>query len=314
MGKIITVGTHKVDVDILLELDDYLDQFPNYRIRDDKLQSCSPFREDSHPSFAVNLENGSWIDSGAVGEYHKGHFTVLLAYLREESVEDTVEYLLDYYSVDRQEVSALKLDMGWLTDKPTLNFIAEQEVQQYAFRHPYLSRRGITEEVQRQFRVGYCKKSKAVVMPHTDKHGNIVNLKFRSVSSKKFWYSGGQPVKNHLYGLFQCLQSNATTVWIVESETDCMRLWSEGIPAIALGTAHMSKRQKQLLISSPIKEIIVATDNDPAGRACAEQIISEITGILSVILLGFPEGVKDICDMDSEQILGAELKREYLFN
>ena len=307
----ITVKSHKVPVDVLLELEPYLGQFDGYRIRDDKLQSCSPFRQDNHPSFAVNIENGSWIDSGSVGEFHKGHFITLLAFLRSETTEDTAEYLLDTYQIERQAVDTLKLDMSSMTVKEPVPLLSTEELHQFAYRHPYLANRGITEEVQKFFRVGYCPNKKAVVMPHTDKTGNLTNFKFRSVNSKKFWYYGGQPVKHNLYGLYQCLRYNTETVWIVESETDCMRLWSEGIHAVALGTAHISKRQIQLIKSSGIQELVIATDNDSAGRECARQLTQLFSGYYTVKQLVFPDGAKDICDMDSEQITNAELQSAF---
>ena len=296
------INGENLDVNIYVELEPYLDMFPDYVVKEDKLQSRSPFREDRHPSFAVNLENGTWIDSGAVGEYQKGRFSVLLAYLREELVEDVDSYLIDVYSVAKRAVSTLKLDMKWMEDAPDVKVFTTSELHKYAFRHQYLGNRGITEEVQRLFRIGYDPDSKAVVIPHTDRKGNIVNLKFRSVLRKQFWYSNGQPIKNHLYGLYQCERVKAKEVYIVEAEIDCMRLWSEGKHAVALGTAHMSKRQKELLLNSHAETLIIATDNDRAGRECAKQLINEFGGMRNVYLLEFPEDVKDICDMNSEQI------------
>ena len=143
----------EVPVDIQAELEPHLNHFRNYRIRGDKLQACSPFRYENHPSFAVNLENGTWIDSGASTDlYHKGNFISLLAYLRQEEYLDTEEYLLRAYNVMLEEVDQLKLSMNlvyepiaevthdWFKDYPHLQF-----------RHPYLARRGITSEVQRLF-------------------------------------------------------------------------------------------------------------------------------------------------------------------
>lgn len=291
------VGKHYVEVDILSEIEPYLDQFSSYRIREDKLQSCSPFRQDSHPSFAVNLDNGSWIDSGAVGDYHKGHFIELLAFLREETVEDTVEYLLDSYQIERQDVSELQLDMSFLQEKEQLPFISTDILKQFAFRHPYLADRGISEKVQKLFRVGYDKESKAIAMPHTDKAGNITNIKFRSIQSKKFWYYGGQQVKNNLYGLYQCIQTEAEEIWVVESETDCLRLWTYDFDAVALGTAHISSRQIKLLLSTKCKTLNIATDNDAAGKECSKQLSEIFGGKMKIMLLQFPPDKKDICDL-----------------
>jgi DNA primase len=52
------------------------------------------------------------------------------------------------------------------------------------------------------------------------------------------------------------------TVYVVESEIDCLYLWSHGKPAIALGGSNMSQVQRQLILRSPIKTLVLSTDND----------------------------------------------------
>lgn len=304
MTLAVTVRAEKLNVNINDELEPYMNQFDSAVVKEDKLLSCSPFREDRKPSFAVNLEDGLWIDSGGVGEYHKGNFVKLLAFLRNESTEDTEDYLLELYSERNIETNSLKLEIKLNSSQATPQIISNEQLQQYAYRSPYLSGRGISEHTQRKFRVGYCKETHAVVMPHTDKQGNVINMKFRSVRQKKFWYGNGQPVKNHLYGLYQCLQEqHIESVVIVESEIDCMILWSHGIPAVAFGTAHMSVRQARLLLSSGIPEFIIATDNDAAGKACKEHVIKTFKGRRKIKQLIFPsDAIKDIGEMSEEQL------------
>lgn len=304
MTLAVTIRAEKLNVNITEELEPYMNQFDSAVVKEDKLLSCSPFREDRKPSFAVNLEDGLWIDSGGVGEYHKGNFVKLLAFLRNESTEDTEDYLLELYSERNIETNSLKLEIKLNSSQATPPIISNEQLQQYAYRSPYLSGRGISEHIQRKFRVGYCKETHAVVMPHTDKQGNVINMKFRSVRQKKFWYGNGQPVKNHLYGLYQCLQEqHIESVVIVESEIDCMILWSHGIPAVAFGTAHMSVRQARLLLSSGIPEFIIATDNDAAGKACKEHVIKTFKGRRKIKQLIFPsDAIKDIGEMSEEQL------------
>lgn len=300
----ITVANQQLVVDVLEELEPYMEQFDKAVVREDKLQSCSPFREDRHPSFAVNLENGAWIDSGSTDDYHKGHFIQLLSFLRQENTEDTVAYLLEKYSLVKIETDTLCLDMSFLHPAPKPKIFFTEDLQPYAFRHPYLSTRGITEDVQKAFRIGYDKESHAVVMPWADKYGHIVNIKFRSVIDKKFWYAkGGQKVKGHLYGLNVAERNACKEVWLCESEIDCMRLWSEGIPAIAFGTANMSKAQEKLLLNSQIESAVIAVDNDKAGKKFKQNLIDRLIGKLELKYIEFPsDEIKDISDMTGEQI------------
>lgn len=302
----IFINKQNLNVDFYSELEPYLDQFPQHVLRDNKIQSCSPFRIDRNPSFAVNLENGTWIDSGATGEYHKGHFLSLLSFLREESVEDTSEYLLRMYSPLLKEESDLHLDMtdfGQSSKQETLKIFSADELKQFAFRHPYLGKRGISEEVQQQFRVGYDSDKRAVAMCWCNADGDVVNIKFRSVDTKHFWYANGQRIKNHLYGYHNFIKNSAAIVTITESEIDCMRLWTLGIPAVALGTAHISQQQVELLFKLNVEELVIATDNDAAGRECARTLEEIFAGTFRVTYFDFDNTIsKDISDLSSDEI------------
>ncbi|MDZ5038312.1 toprim domain-containing protein, partial [Clostridium perfringens] len=186
-------------------------------------------------------------------------------------------------------------------------------------RVPYLGKRGITEEVQRIFGIGYDKENKAVMIPWTDYKGNIVNLKFRSTATKMFWYhKEGQPLRYHLFGLHLICKKKITRVFCTESETDAMYLWSIGVPAIAFGRAGMSPEQKKLLLRSPIEELVIASDNDKAGRAFAERLRQELIGIIVVENLSFPIKYKDVNDIPMKELLSTieknvEKKSFYMF-
>lgn len=305
----------RIAVDFQLELEPYLDQFESYSLRDNKLQSCSPFRPDRHPSFAVNLDNGTWIDSGATDEYHKGHFITLLAFLRQEPTEDTCEYLLEVYSPLKKEVADLQLDLSGFSVNPapeSNKVFTPEELKQYAYRSPYLKNRNITEEVQRLFRVGYFPKRKAVAMCWCNTAGEVVNIKFRKTESKHFWYAGGQRIKRHLYGYNVFLQNPADTLCITESEIDCMRLWSEGYQAVALGTAHASELQIKLLLKANVQNIIIATDNDAAGEKCAQQLKEHLTPYFCVKRFNFVRSVaKDVSDLTSAEITSGMQSSKY---
>lgn len=312
----IVVNHQQISFDIYSEIEPYLDRFAQYVIRDDKLQSCSPFRSERHPSFAVNLENGTWIDSGAVGEFRKGNFISLLSFLREEQYEDTSDYLINMYSPLKADTDDLHLDLGFLSEKENqddLKIFSKEELKPYAFRSSYLESRGICEEAQRLFRVGYDPEHKAVAMCWCDISGNVVNIKFRSVTDKRFWYSGGQRIKNHLYGNHLYSTCDIPILAVTESEIDCMRLWSLGIPAVAFGTANVSKRQGLLLLNSGAEEIVIATDNDKAGRECGKQVERLLVGHSRLTYFKFVRNdAKDISDLKDYEILSGYSEREAL--
>lgn len=302
----------EIELDFYEELEVYLPNWGEHRIRDNKLQACSPFRHERRPSFAVNLDNGSWIDSGGTDDLHKkGHFTQLLAYLREETWHDTEDYLLQKYSTHlAEDVSTLKLDFQLAVECAPEKVFKKSELVEYCWRVSYLSQRGISEKIQKAFSIGYDTVNKAVMIPWHDVAGNIVNLKFRSIHTKRFWYHPeGQRVKNHIFGLYFVHKHKFETVVAVESETDALYCWSLGIPAIAFGKARMSDKQKELVLRSPIKTLILGTDNDGAGQLFREQLTRELLPYLELQDLPIPEKYKDLNDMEAVELTGLLSKK-----
>lgn len=300
------INDHELDIDIEEELEPYYDEFKGYRLRGNKLQSCSPFRSEEHPSFAVNLDTGVFIDSGSANEdWRKGNFTKLLSFLQGVTYEEAEEYLLVKYRTILDDVDSFTLDIR-LEQPKVPRVLSAEEVEPYLFRHSYLSKRGITEKVQKAFRIGYDSKGDAVVFIWHDKEGNPINLKFRSVTDKRFWYmAGGQPIKQHIYGLHFFYKMQLTTAVVTESETDALYLWSLGIPAIALGSASLSKRQEELLLMSPIDTLILAFDRDNAGNVARTNVSERLLGKLKLQGLPIARNCKDVNDMSPYQITGA---------
>lgn len=306
------IREYEIHVDIEEELEPYLDEFPQCRVRGNKLQSCSPFRPESHPSFAVNLDNGTFIDSGSTDEhYYKGNFVKLLSYLQGVTYEEVEDYLLEKYHLIKADTDALKLSVQ-LTKEVTQ--YKEPDLERYAYRHEYLGSRGISERVQKAFQIGYDKKGKAVTLVWHDKDGKPINMKFRSVTDKRFWYmSGGKPIKQNVYGLHFVRRMKAKTVVVVESEIDALYLWTNKQPAIALGSASMSKEQERLILTSGIETLLLAFDNDTAGMRATNDVVRRLLGKLSLKKVNIPTGLKDVNDIPVGALIDIIHKSEYMF-
>lgn len=295
----------EVPINIWAELEPYLDHFGDYRIRGDKLQACSPFRYERHPSFAVNLENGTWIDSGSPTDlYHKGNFVALLAYLRQEEYQDTEEYLFQAYHIMLENTERLQLKID-LQQESTVGVTYEwfKDFPQLQFRHPYLLKRGITKEVQRLFCIGFDKEHEAIAMPWFNSDKKAINVKFRSIRYKQFFYlQDGQLTRNYVYGLPQCKALGYKDVAIVESEIDCMYLWSNGIPAVAMGHAGINKNQIQLLLNAGIETVTFASDNDEAGERFRVEMRKKLPKLFTCYELEIPYMYKDVNDIPQREL------------
>ena len=303
-----------VPVNIWGELEPYLDHFREWKIRGDKFQCTSCFRHEKHASMAINLETGVWIDSGSpTDQYHKGNFVSLLAYLRQEEYQDTEMYLFQAYHVMLEEVDSLQLKIDlqgesevgvtydWFKDFPHLQF-----------RHPYLLKRGITKEVQRLFCIGYDKEHEAIAMPWFNMDKKVINVKYRSIRYKQFFYlQDGQLTRNYVYGLPQCKTLGYKDVAIVESEIDCMYLWSNEIPAVAMGHAGINKNQIQLLLNAGIETVTFASDNDEAGERFRVEMRKKLPKLFTCYELEIPYMYKDVNDIPQRELKQLQENRRY---
>ncbi|WNF07436.1 toprim domain-containing protein [Brevibacillus borstelensis] len=287
---------------------------------EDKLVAASPFRYDRTPSFYVwlrdnpvaNARAGYWQDYGASDpEYQRGGPVKLLAFLRNETEEETREYLRWRYGYGG-EVTAdpdeLTLDLS-VTLRPPAEPYRPLDVRildEYAVPHSYLSSRGISEDVQRMFRTGYSPRQRAVTIPWFNADGTLGNVKYRRVDEKTFWYvKGGRPIREMVYGLHIVYERGIRRVALVEAEIDAMYLWTAGVPAVAVGGSAFSEEKAELLRKSPIEELRVATDNDEAGAKLKAQVFEKMAGYCELYDVEIPKEYKDVNEVRSaEEVRG----------
>lgn len=105
-----------------------------------------------------------------------------------------------------------------------------------------------------------------------------------------------------LFGLFVVKRFNYKEVWAVESETDALYLWSNGIPAIAFGMASVNEKQKELLLNTNIGTMVIATDNDVVGHRFAKVLQEEFGGIFNLKRVIFPKNRKDINELSRTEL------------
>lgn len=296
----IKINGQHLDVDIRGELEQF--EWIKPRWTSDKLIAASPFRYDSTPSFFVNLDGeyaGTWADSGAYdADYESGNFAKLLAFLRDETYEETVEYLFEMYGGPKLDESGkVSIPPVKLEESRRRIALSEEYLDPYRFRHPYLGKRGISEKVQRFMGVGYSKKDKAVTMPWRHPDGSLANVKFRKVYGKAFWYSkDAAPIRTLVYGIDKVYRHNLTEVVVCEAEIDAMSWMTDGKAAIAVGGTTVTKKQLDLIRKSPIERLIIARDNDKAGGKLGRKLFEGLNGYVELAEITIPSEFKDAND------------------
>ncbi|MEV2661824.1 toprim domain-containing protein [Paenibacillus larvae] len=287
-------------IDVLYELEQF--DWRNVRPAVDSFIASSPFRtDDDTPSFFVDLREdsdyyGCWHDFGGTDpEWTSGNFAKLLSFLMGVSYGDADEYLRNKYGNDGdQEIPALRR-VRLSAERPRKPVLHVRLLEEYRHDHPYLSDRCISAEVQREMQTGYCPSKNAVTIPWFGPNGQLLNIKYRSVTGKKFWYAkGGRPVKELVYGIDYIYRYRCRRAAIVEAEIDALTLMSAGVPAVAVGGGMVNEEKASVIIRSPIEEIFAMSDHDEVGQALKREVIRMLGGDLRVGVAGFPKRYKDV--------------------
>ncbi|ALH46427.1 toprim domain-containing protein [Paenibacillus larvae] len=302
-------------IDVLYELEQY--DWRNVRLSSEKFIASSPFRaDDDTPSFFVDLREdseyyGCWLDSGGTDpEWTSGNFTKLLSFLMDVSYREADEYLRHKYGNDAKQDTPTLRRIRLPAKRPKKSVLNAELLEQYRHDHPYLASRCISAEVQREMQTGYCPSKKAVTIPWFGPNGQLLNIKYRSVTGKKFWYvKGGRPIKELVYGIDYIYRHRCRRAAIVEAEIDALTLMSAGIPAIAAGGGVINEEKAAVIIRSPIEEIFVMSDHDDVGQALKREVIRMLGGDLCVGVAGFPKRYKDV--NEAVQAEGLQKLREY---
>ncbi|AQZ48339.1 DNA primase [Paenibacillus larvae subsp. larvae] len=302
-------------IDVLYELEQY--DWQNVRPAVDSFIASSPFRtDDDTPSFFVDLREdsdyyGCWHDFGGTDpEWTSGNFTKLLSYLMDVSYGEAAEYLRHKYGNDAKQDTPTLRRVRLSPEEPRKPVLHVSLLEEYRHDHPYLASRCISADVQREMQTGYCQRKNAVTIPWFGPNGQLLNIKYRSVFGKKFWYAkGGRPIKDIVYGIDYIYRYRCRRAAIVEAEIDALTLMSAGVPAVAAGCGTFNKGKADVIRRSPIEEIVIMADHDDVGQALKREVIRMLGGGLRVGVGGFPIRYKDV--NEAAQAEGLRKLREY---
>lgn len=180
-----------------------------------------------------------------------------------------------------------------ITIPPSPGF-TEQELDGYRYYHPYMYKRGLTNEIIEDFDIGFDSNSECITFPvyHIDSSPAFVAR--RSVKSKFFNYPEG--VEKPVYGAERFVSGKYQEAIICESFFNALTCWKHNRPAVALiGTG--TEYQYQILRNLPVRKYVLALDPDDAGRRAMAKLKRALQGYKVITYLNVPEG-KDVNDCD----------------
>lgn len=294
------------DVDIRAEIEEY-DWGHNAKWSDDKLIAASPFRYDKSPSFFLRLEPGgldeygkqykagTWHDSGAYeDEWRSGNIVKLLSYLRGETYGETLEYLTERYG--RREGERQTIKVVRVPKKRSMIVLPESTLE--AAVSPYLTKRGISEEVQLKAGTGRGRHVGYVALPWRTIDGRLGNVKYRATRGKMFHYeSDAEPISNLVWGADSV--SSCDRLIVCEAEVDALSWRTAGLQAVALGGVSVSEQQINILMALPCDTIVLGGDNDKSGDGFNRRLAKALLGRKPLALLKW----KDAEEKDANEVL-----------
>lgn len=203
----------------------------------------------------------------------------------------------NFLTISVEERKPIELDFSRVRNKSEKHYITESELSKYRYYHPYMYKRGLTNEIIEKFDIGYDSDTDCITVPVADINKNIVFVARRSVSGKFFNYPSG--AEKPVYCAERLIEySPSTPVIVTESVFNTLTCWKFNKPSVALfGTG--TKNQYEILKRLPAKKLILALDPDDAGERGTKKLIDNLSSSKILTRLVIPSG-KDLNDLDSE--------------
>lgn len=158
-------------------------------------------------------------------------------------------------------------------------YVPDEVLEMYAFDHPYMYKRALTEEIIDLFDLGFDKESNSVTIPMRDVTGKILFIKKRPIQKTKFHkyhIDHGVDKKDLLFGL-NIIKANIGRVKMIhlsEGEFDVMSWYAiQKYGVGAQGDQLFEEQVKALVKVARGIPVSLDYDNDGAGRAARERAI-----------------------------------------
>ena len=261
-------------------------------IGDSQVSILCPFHEDTTESCSINVEKGVWICFAGCGQ---GHLKGFIADYKGWSYQQVRDYLDNYkgnYKDDLFDFTMEEEDkqLPEVTIPYTLGAVP-----------PWIFNRDFTKASMKKWRCGVTGRN-GLVLPMLDKDERAVGWAIRQEKIiPKYLYSRGLQKSKILFG--QHLITPSQTLCVTEGPLDTMWLDQLGFKSVAILGAIMSRRQQELLLTLPVKEIILCLDNDKAGTIGRNKALDMLRGKIALSYIKIPSEYKDVQDIRSYDIL-----------
>ena len=172
---------------------------------------------------------------------------------------------------------------------------------------PWIFDRGFSRETLLEWECGADIEGSHVI-PVKDNDKRLVGTVTRRLNREpKYLYSQGLRKSRLLFGGYKI--DKCKFVYITEGSLDAMWLHQNGLPAISLLGATMSKYQEELLMQLPTDELVLCLDNDKAGEIGMQKALTSLSTRCRVSRVSLPGGYKDVQDIRDITVLNETVEK-----
>lgn len=311
---------HMNDIPLLKKIKD---------VGDDCMITC-PYHgngQERRPSAGIRKEDGVF-HCFACGETHSLQEVISYCFGNYDDIlgKEGWKWLLKNFAITQVEqrndiVIDCDRKVAKIEKQKRLNaFVSDDILDKYRYIHPYMYKRGLTDEIIELFDIGYDEETDCITFPIRDIYGNCLGVARRSTHGKYFNYPNG--FEKPLYGLYEINQKTVQIakeyytdintiirksinyypkeVIVCESMLDALSFWTVDKYAVALNGLG-SEMQFEQLRDLPCRTIILCTDMDEAGLKAREKLKKQLYNKI-VMQYFLPEGRKDANDCTKNEL------------
>tara|TARA_B100000902_G_scaffold379954_1_gene414818 strand:- start:175 stop:1140 length:966 start_codon:yes stop_codon:yes gene_type:complete len=258
-----------------------------------------PFHDNKNtPSFSINKENGLWHcfnpdcdKQGSIRGLRKMLLNEETRFSKTEISDEFLKAILEDSDKEDTEISEDVLDACLIDyDSDDVNYLKP------------LVDRGFELDTLRYFEVGYSRNKERITIPVRDQSYSFCGIIGRATDESqvpRYLYSTGFTKSRVLFNL-----NNAkahSEVIVVEGSLDAIKIHQAGFPNVVATLGAAVTEDQMMLLSKNFDSIIIIPDNDSAGYAMADDIISSNRGMEIHVGVVDPD-FKDAGDLNSDQI------------
>lgn len=279
---------------------------------------------DQNPSASCNLERGLYVcysyTDPETGKSGMDMISLVMLLEGKKFASDVVDLLNPYLSGSTQDSDTFREQLLALFDADkgdahgeVFRTYGERTLASWAFVHPYLATRGISEQTASRLQIGYDHTVNRITIPHFVR-GALVGWQKRAIPAgcddqgpwpatepaiPKYKNSPGFPKSTSLYRFDQAQLSSSGRLIVVESPFSVIKADSLGLgindPVVATFGAKVT--DEQIVLMRDYQQVVLWMDDDSAGFSATLKVMRALAGHTEVRVVNTDVGM-DLGDYD----------------